>query len=441
MPSYINTEMILESISDGVFTVDMDWKINFFNKAAERITGIKRQDAIGKRCNSVFKSDMCQNQCALSTTIKSGKPIIGRSGFIINQQGQKIPISLSTAVLRDTQSNIVGVAETFRDLSEIHSLRKELQGEVSIGDMISHAKSMQHLHELIPALARSDSSVLIQAQTGTGKELVARAIHNLGPRRNFPFVALNCAALPETLLEAELFGYVRGAFTGADTNKQGRLEVAGQGTLFLDEIGEIPPAMQAKLLRVLQENIYEPLGSNQSKQLNARIIAATNQNLPDLIQKGLFRQDLYYRLNVVPLSLPPLKDRKEDIPLLIEHFINQFNTRQNKHIQGVCPSALALLISHSYHGNVRELENIIERAFVLCQDGLIQVTHLPEELQKLEQKKTLNTTSLQHCKIQNERTAIMQALKNNNNHRLKTANELGIHKTTLFRKMKKLGIK
>jgi len=434
------TQIILDSIAEGVFTVDKDWKITSFNRAAEEITGIPRREAIGKRCAEVFRANMCESDCALRQTMESGKKIENRSGFIINSQGRQIPISLSTALLRDQNRRIIGGVETFRDITVVEELRKQLQGRFELGDMVSRSPAMRQIFDILPQVAVSDTTVLIQGETGTGKELLARAVHNLSRRHKKPFTAINCAALPDTLLESELFGYKAGAFTGADRDKPGRFAAAEGGTVFLDEIGDISPALQVRLLRVLQEKTYEPLGDNRPRKADVRIIAASNKELAELVQKGTFRQDLFYRVNVVRLELPPLRKRREDIPPLAEHFITRFNRVGGRDIRGVSPTALAILMAHDYPGNVRELENIIEHAFVLCSDAaMIEPRHLPAEfrtrtsvrVEKAEIKSTVKAVEAQ---------AILDALKKNNHNRLKAARALGIHKSTLFRKIKALGI-
>lgn len=377
---HTSTEAILESICDGVFTVDNTWRITSFNRAAEEITGVERADAIGQICSEVFRCSLCEKNCALDQTLRSGKPIVQREGFIIRADGQRVPISISTAVLRDAQGNIIGGAETFRDLSEIETLRNTLKQRYRIGDLVSRSNSMEPIFELIPTLGASSSTVLLEGETGTGKELVARAIHSCGPRAEEPFVAVNCGALPDNLLESELFGYKKGAFTGAQQDKPGRLRSAGKGTIFLDEIGEISLAQQVKLLRVLQEHQFEPLGSTKPEALEARIIAATHRSLAAMVDEGTFRQDLFYRIQVITLELPPLRERMEDLPLLVEHFIQHFNHTQKRHIQGCMPESMNLLMAHDWPGNVRELENVIERAFVLCREEMIAPEHLPLKL-------------------------------------------------------------
>jgi len=433
------TQAILESISDGVFTVDMDWRITSFNRAAEDITGVSRKEALGRTCSEVFRSSMCETECALRRTMQSKKPVIGKTGYIIDADGNRIPISVSTAVLRDSNGRIIGGAETFRDLSEVEALRRELEGKFRIGDLVSRSHLMQRVFEVLPAIAASPSTVLILGETGTGKELVARTIHSLSPRRNGPFVAVNCGALPDTLLESELFGYKAGAFTGATKDKPGRFALAQGGTLFLDEISEISPALQVRLLRVLQERTYEPLGATRSETTDARIIVASNKDLTEQTRQGAFREDLYYRVNVVRVELPPLRRRKEDIPLLVEQLVDRFNRLQRKSIQGISAEALSLLMAHDWPGNVRELENVIERSFIMCTQGLIGIGHLPEELTAHSVSVSPNA-NVRSAHDLLDAQSIRTALERNAFNRLAAAKELGIHKTTLFRRVRRLGI-
>jgi PAS domain S-box-containing protein len=419
--------------------VDPEWRITSFNRAAEEITGVPRKEAIGRRCSEVFRSSMCGAACALQQTLKTGKPIIGKSGYIIDSDGNRIPISVSTAVLRGAAGRVTGGAETFRDLSEVEALRRELEGKFQIGDLTSRSPLMQRLFEVLPAIAASPSTVLILGETGTGKELVARTVHSLGPRPQGPFIAVNCGALPETLLESELFGYKAGAFTGANKDKPGRFALARGGTIFLDEIGEVSPALQIRLLRVLQERTYEPLGGTRSESTDARIMVATNKDLAEQVRRGVFREDLYYRVNVVRIELPPLRRRMEDIPLLVEQFIARFNRRQQKTVPGIATEALSLLLAHDWPGNIRELENAIERAFILCNEGRIGIEHLPEELTALRAAAGA-ASDVRSAHDILDAQAIRAALERNAFNRLAAAKELGIHKTTFFRRMKKLGI-
>jgi len=432
-------EAILESISDGVFTVDKDWRVTSFNRAAERITGIPRAEALGKLCSEVFRSSLCEASCPLRTTLETGKPIINRPCFIVNNEEERIPISISTALLQDKAGTIIGGVETFRDLSELETLRKQLSGKYTLGDLVSHSPAMSRVFDLIQAVAPTDTTVLVQGETGTGKELVARAIHSISSRRSRPFITVNCGALPETLLESELFGYKRGAFTGAERDKPGRFALAKNGTVFLDEIGEISPALQVKLLRVLQEKTYEPLGGVAQEKTEARIIAATNRDLLKLVKENSFREDLYYRIHILGIDLPPLRKRKEDIPLLINHFLDRFNTLQGRSIKGLLPEAISLLMTHSWPGNVRELENIIERAFILCTGEWIGPGHLPGEITGIEPFITRGE-DIGSLRKTLEVQAILQALQRNNGNRTKAAENLGIHKTTLYRKMKAFNI-
>ena len=318
-------DIILDSIADGVFTVDDNWRITSFNRAAEQITGVRREDAIGQRCKDVLKADVCEKGCILRKTIQSGKSIVNRIVHIVDAAGRRLPISISTALLKDEQGRIVGAVETFRDVSVEEKLRKAIAERYSFEDIISKNHRMHQLFDILPDVAESSSTVLLEGESGTGKELFARAIHHLSPRKKQPFIAVNCGALPDTLLESELFGYKAGAFTDAKKDKPGRFRLAERGTLFLDEIGDISPALQVRLLRVLQEKTYEPLGSVETVQSDVRIIAATNRRLQELAKEGKFREDLYYRINVIRMELPPLRDRMEDIPLLVDHFINHFS--------------------------------------------------------------------------------------------------------------------
>ena len=428
-------QVILESIADGVFTVDEDWRITSFNRAAEDITGVPREEAIGRPCCEVFRASICESQCALKRTMETGKPIINRTVYIITEEEERVPISVSTALLRDADGRIIGGVETFRDLSVVEELRKELAGRYTFADIISKNHRMQQLFDILPEVATSDSTVLIEGESGTGKELFARALHNLSPRKTKLFVVVNCGALPENLLESELFGYEAGAFTDAKKDKPGRVALAEGGTLFLDEVGEMSPALQVKLLRFLQERTYEPLGGVEPLAADVRVVAATNQSLSDLVEKGELRLDLYYRINVVTLSLPPIRERGEDIPLLVRHFIARFSQLRGKDITDISPDALAALMSHDFPGNVRELENVIEHAFVLCPSGVIGQEHLPAHLCKGASLPT-RTAGLRDA----EKQLILDSLRRNKWNRLAAARELGIHKSTLFRKIKALGI-
>jgi PAS domain S-box-containing protein len=433
-------DAILESISDGVFTVDSDWRITYFNRAAEEITGVRRRDAVGRRCSEVFRASMCEADCALRQTMETGKATVNRSAFIVTAEGRRLPISVSTAILKNERGRVIGGAETFRDLSLVEELRKELEGRYQVGDMVSRSAAMRRVFGVLPQVAASGSTVLIEGETGTGKELLARAIHGLSPRRDGPFVAVNCGALPDTLLESELFGYRAGAFTGADRDKPGRFALAEGGTIFLDELGEVSAALQIRLLRVLQERAYEPLGGTEPVKADVRVLTATNRDLANQVKKGLFRQDLFYRINVLRIELPPLRQRREDIPLMVEHFVGKFNRLQGKSVSGVSREAMALLMAHDYPGNVRELENIIEHSFVLCGDGEIKPCHLPESFVARAPAAARSPGDIPSAVRAAEAGAIRVALERNGFNRLAAARELGLHKSTLFRKIKALGL-
>ncbi len=431
---------ILESISDGVFTVDMDFRITYLNRSAKKILGVSPEEAQGKLCCDVFRSSLCEGACALRKTLEANTPIIDLNCFIIDNHGQRIPVSISTAVLRDEAGNIIGGAETFRDLSDYENMKKELYSHNKFGNFSSHSPSMSRIFSSLEAIAKSNATLLITGETGTGKELLARTIHLHSNRKDKPFIAVNCGAFPESLLESELFGYRKGAFTGADRDKPGRFALAEGGTLFLDEIGEITPAMQIRLLRVIQERVYEPLGSTSGVKTDLRILAATHRNLDEMVKNGHFRQDFYYRINVIHLELPPLRERKEDIPFLIRQFIDRFNLTRSEKVSGISNSALKRLMNYNWPGNIRELENIIERAMVFCNNKIIEVGDLPDSMTAPNDYATASAGPIQKAVECSERQAIRSALKECNGNRRKAAEMLGIDHTTFYRKIKRLGI-
>ncbi len=432
--------VILDSISEGVFTVDSDWRITSFNRAAVEITGIQREKAIGQHCKDVLRADVCETDCTLRQTMQTGKPIMNKAVHIIDAHGKKKAITISTALLKDSKGEVIGGVEMFRDMSTIEQLRKEIQRRYSYEDIISQSHKMQNLFAILPNIAESNTTVLIEGESGTGKELFARAIHNLSFRKDKPFIAVNCGALPDTLLESELFGYKAGAFTDAKKDKAGRFALAEGGTIFLDEIGDISSAVQVKLLRVLQDKTYEPVGGVSSAKADVRIITATNKKLDKLVKENKFREDLYYRVNVMRLELPPLRNKKEDIPLLVNHFISRFNHLHNKNICCVTNEVTAALLPYDYPGNVRELENIIEHCFVLCEGEIIEAKHLPASIRpssKQDKTKVGEPATIKQMEI----ILITQALHRNNGNKTAAAKELGIDKSTLFRKMKAFDIK
>jgi transcriptional regulator with PAS, ATPase and Fis domain len=363
---------------------------------------------------------------------------------ITRKDGAELLVSVSTANLEDETGRVAGGVEMFRDLSQLAALRQQIRASYTGDDIVSKSRSMQGVRELIQLVAKSVSTALIEGEPGTGKELVARAVHNLGPRKDGPFVAVNCGALPETLAESELFGYVKGAFTDAAKDKPGRFALAQGGTLLLDEVGEISPAMQVKLLRVLQEKVFTPLGAVRPIQADVRVLAATNRDLPTDVGQGRFRQDLFFRLNIIRIHLPPLRARTEDIPLLVDNFIKKLNAIQGRRITGISERAMAVLMRHDWPGNVRELENAIEHAFIICGGNVLEREDLPphvlgEQVVSLGRSVDPEAGSLGPLEDA-EATAIRAALMRANGHRGRAAEELNISRSSLWRKMRRYGI-
>jgi PAS domain S-box-containing protein len=438
-PIEIPTSSILDSIVEGVFTVEKNLKITYFNHAAEKITGVSKSEAIGQFCFEALRSNICEKYCPISESLKTGKDTINMQVNILRPDGKQIPISVNASVLKDEEGNVIGGVETFRDLSTIEALRKEIKQKYTFEDIISKNHKILDIFSILPNIAESDSTVLIQGPSGSGKELFARAIHNLSYRKDKPFIAINCGALPDSLLESELFGYVKGAFTDAKIDKPGRFQLAKGGTIFLDEVESLSPATQVKLLRVLQEKEFEPLGSIAPVKSNVRIISATKDDLQELIKIKKFRNDLYFRLNVMKINLPPLIERRDDIPLLINKFIDKFNHKMGKSIFSISNDVLNILMKHSYTGNVRELENIIEHAMVMCANEEIQIDHLPIEL--ISSSIHLKDNFLPQGPLkQTECQTILESLRKHDWNKNKVAEELKIHRSTLWRKMRKHGL-
>ncbi len=423
--------LIFDSISDGVFTVDRDCLITSFNRAAEQITGFTTREAIGKHCFEIFRTEVCHKRCALRDTLAENGPVENARVTIITQEGCEVPISVSTTILRDEHGAAIGAVEFFRDLTEVEHLRQRLERDRSVSEIVSNSPRMRRIIEMLPNIAGSDCNVLVQGPSGSGKELFAEAIHRLSSRRYGPYIRINCAALPATLLESELFGYVRGAFTDAKRDKPGQFCLAEGGTLLLDEISEMDVALQVKLLRVLNNGEFQPLGSTKTQRADARIICATNADLRSSITDGRFREDLYFRINVVTIDLPALSDRIEDLPLLVEHFIRKVRRRTRKPVRGVAPEVLALLRQYAFPGNVRELENAIEHAFVMCNGDEIQISHLPAGI--VEQVRATPPAARAPA---NEEEIIREALARLGGNRTLVAKELGMHRATLWRKIK-----
>jgi len=432
--------LILDSLSDGVIAVDEQGRITFLNRAAERLTGWSREDVLGRTYDAVLEPDGDGDGCLLTKTLRTGQGMANRTSCVRGGGGRRLGVRVSTELVRRPDGRVVGAAATLRASSKAERPLASSLVNRGVGYIIGRSPAMEQLFQLVPQFAESSSTILIEGASGTGKELFARAIHDLSPRRDRTFIAVNCGALPDTLLESELFGYKAGAFTDARQDKPGRFALADGGTIFLDEIGDISPAMQIKLLRVLQERVFEPLGSIQSVRVDVRVIAATNQDLGELVRKGEFREDLYYRINIVRMQLPPLCARREDVPLLVEHFVEKFNRLQGKQVADVSDDVLAILMAYDFPGNIRELENILEYAFVLCREGRIELEHLPPSLRDCpspsspDRRQGLTLRDL-------ETLHIRDALRRCRGNRAAAARELGIDPSTLFRKLKTLRIR
>ena len=458
-PSGALHSLILDSIREGVFTVDKDFRVTSFNAEAERITGFSRQKAVGRKCYEVFRASICQRGCALRETLETGRPLRDVRVDVLDAKMLPVPIAVSTAVLR-SGGRLLGGVEIFRDISEIESLRNELKGQGSFENMVGASSAMKRLFQLLPDVAASDAPVLIEGPSGTGKELVASAIHRLSARRDRPFLRVNCGALPDSLLESELFGYVRGAFTDARRDKPGHFVLANGGTILLDEIGDITPAFQLKLLRVLQEGEVQPLGGTRPVKVDVRVLAATNRDLTAMVAEGRFRQDLYYRIRVVPVTLVPLVERREDIPLLVDHFVRLQALKTGKTIREVAPRAMEALSAYDYPGNVRELQNLIERAFVVCHGQRIELGHLPAEILRTKERGQADVELLAGRRKPSERAVLQaarpasplrtsadpvaqklrEALAAHGWNRTATARSLGIGRNTLWRRMREHGL-
>ncbi len=428
---------ILNSVADGVFTVDESMRITSYNRAAEEITGFTYEEAIGRPCYDIFRTNICFSACPVKEALESGGPVINREVDIVSKDNRKVPISVSASVLRNSEGTPIGGVETFRDHSLIHALKKEIEKKYTFKDLVSRNPAMRRLFDVMPDIAASEATVLLRGESGTGKELFARAIHALSPRRDGPLVVVNCGALPEPLLEAEIFGARRGAYTGSVENRPGRLEMASGGTLFLDEIGDLPLPLQVKLLRVLENLEYQALGARDSQKADVRFLAATNCDLEAKVEEGSFRRDLFFRINVVALQIPPLRERREDIPLLIDIFLDRLNRTYGKKIRGVSAEALQVLLSYDFPGNVRELLNLMEQTIILCKGGEITLEHLPTDF--------LGTQKIQAKVASSNKEAITkrfitELLERHDGNRTKVARELGVDRTTLWRWMKKFDL-
>jgi len=434
-------DAIFNSNIEGTFTIDNDWNVTSFNSSAEKVTGYKKSEAIGKKCWEIFNSPICRNGCHMEQTLQKGKVMIGNELEILHKSGKKVPIKVNSNILINNKNEKIGAVETFLDMSEIKNLSAHLSEFFKYENIVGRNKEIQQIFSVLESVSQTDSSVLITGESGTGKELAARAIHLNSSRKTGPFIAVNCSAFVESLIESELFGHEKGAFTGAIKTKIGKFELAQNGTLFLDEIGDLTTTVQTKLLRVLETREFERVGGNKIIKLNARIIAATNKNLSEEIASARFREDLYYRINVINIHLPPLRERMDDFPLIVNHFIEIFNKKFNKNIKQFSSEAFDILLDYNWQGNIRELENVIEHCFVLCNGDVIQVECLPKKLRELKKSSIspVNSDSSKGFKDA-EKEFIISILERNAYNRTQTAKELNINTSTLWRKMKKFGI-
>jgi PAS domain S-box-containing protein len=372
----LNYAEILDHFPEGVFLINTRWQIGYFNQMAAQITGYSREEVLGKFCWDIFQADLCHKNCPMRISMSTGEVLLDREVEIITKAGHKKLVLINTAQIIKDGHKVLGGVETFHELVCPEVETGKLEQHV-FADIVGVSPRMQQILRSLPIIAASESNVLIQGESGTGKELVAKAIHQLSPRKKGPFIAVNCSAIPETLLESELFGYERGAFTGAVSSKPGRFELAKSGTLFLDEIGDLKPELQVKLLRVLEERAFMRVGGTRKIPLEARIVAATNVDLKEAVRRGRFRDDLYYRLFTVPIHLPPLREKREDIPILVKYFLEKLNRKFNKKIKGVDPKVMKVLCRHPWPGNVRELQHVLEYCFVFAKGPLITQRHLP----------------------------------------------------------------
>ena len=432
---------ILNSISEGVMTLDKDWRIISWNRAAERITGFHSQEVLGGECAKLFQGSLCRDQCPVDKALCCGHPYQDVAVTIRNKSNEVVHLLVNAAPLYDDNGHVIGGLETFRDVSQAHWLQEELEQHYGFTNIVGRSDAMKTVYETVGSLVNTDTTVLIQGESGTGKELIARALHFYSPRREKPFVAINCSALPEGVLETELFGHRKGAFTGAIRDHMGKFELANGGTLFLDEIAEISQAIQVKLLRVLEEREFQRVGDNKNIKVNIRLITATNKDLYQKVLRDSFRDDLYYRLSVFPLNLPPLRERIEDIPLLVAHFINKFNKQMGKSVQGIADRVLEILETYSWPGNVRELANAMEHAFVHCKGSLLYASDLPHNIVNVLPAAPQRKSTIAQEKLDSvEKELILKALGAADWKKAAAARRLGMSRATLWRKMEKYGI-
>ena len=432
-------EAIFGSVKEAIITVDMSLAVIEANQSTETICGVRVRDMAGRPLSECLT--LCSQSCSnvIKQTLEKKSTIREYRIECNHQQRQQQLVSVTSAPLRDASGQYLGAVLVIRDITLLRDLERELRERHQFQNIIGRSKKMQDLYRLLEDLANLETTVLITGESGTGKELVARALHYSGQRAFKPFIAVNCSALTESLLESELFGHIKGAFTGAIKDKQGRFQAANGGTLLLDEIGDISPIIQLKLLRVLQEKTFERVGDSEPQKADVRVIACTNKNLKEKVHSGEFREDLYYRLKVVEVALPPLRDRMEDMPLLIEHLCRMFNERFNRKIEGVSNEVLHIFMNYSWLGNVRELEHVIEHAFIICHGSVITIDDLPAEFRELDRPGKFSA-SVTRAPVALESQEIINALTKAHWNKTKAAHLLGINRRTLYRKLELLHI-
>jgi PAS domain S-box-containing protein len=440
---------VVDTIQDGVMIVDPGGTIISVNRGFEEITGFKRHEALGKPC-TILNCSTCKIVrekvgCHWCLMFERGS-LRKQECLLMHKDGRSVHVVKNASILKDENGTVIGAVETMTDISDlvdkekqIASFRKALSSEERFYRMIGLSSQMQKVFELITNAAQSDAPVIIFGESGTGKELVAKAIHEAGLRSAKPYIKVNCAALNEALLESELFGHVKGAFTGAHRSRKGRFEACHGGDIFLDEIGDLPLSTQVKLLRVLEEKVVERVGDHNPIAVDVRIISATNHNLPELIARGVYRKDFYYRINVIPIHVPPLRDRVEDIPLLARSFFNNIQLKSNKQVQGISNQAMEALVHYNWPGNIRELKSAFEFAFVSCREGMIDIEHLPHSIS--ENLETANTPLKNALDLEDfKRQRLVQALEASGGNQSEAARRLGLSRTSIWNQMKKYNI-
>ncbi|MFH1152624.1 MAG: sigma 54-interacting transcriptional regulator [Pseudomonadota bacterium] len=434
-------KIILDSLKMGIFTINRNGLVTFFNTAAEKMSGYSRMKLLGRNCRMLFVTGRQQDRDPFQVSLDSGEPSTGIKEVLLSEQGETIPVSTDFFPLANSQGRIIGGLAALQDMTLACQLDQAISNKYRFHNMIARDPAMEKIIEIVKVVAGTESTVLIEGATGTGKDLLAKIIHQASNRAGGPFVKINCAAIPDNLLESEFFGYIRGAFTGAEKDKPGRFCEADTGTIFLDEIGDLPLSLQGKLLRVIEDREFYPLGSRKTKKVDVRILSATNRPLEDLVEEKLFRQDLFYRLNVLRIELPPLCQRQGDLPLLIRHILRKHSGILKRQVPEIHMDAMNILLNYNYPGNVRELENILEHAIIICRGDEIRTDHLPVFIQARKSRNPLESLAGPHdISCYPEKKRILDALTIYNGHRGKTARSLSMDRTTLWRKMKRYSI-